>query len=113
MTSHGIAGIIPPMVTPFDAEGNVDEALHRAEVKPRACRHMLAANVHGLAVCGSTGEGHTVTTDETRRITASTMEEVEGRIPVITGIICDSTSGHERQSNGEGRWPILAWRHCR
>ena len=86
MTSHGITGIIPPMVTPFDAEGNVDEGLHRAEV-----RHMLAARVHGLAVCGSTGEGHTITTGETRSITASTMEEVEGRIPVITGIICDST----------------------
>ena len=74
------------MITPFDADGSVDEGLHRTEV-----RHMLAANVHGLAVCGSTGEGHTVTTEETVRITASTIEEVEGRIPVITGIICDST----------------------
>ena len=86
MTNHNIAGIIPPMITPFDAEGNVDETLHRAEV-----RHMLAAKVHGLAVCGSTGEGHTLTTEETVRITASTAEEVRGRIPVITGIICDST----------------------
>ena len=74
------------MVTPFDAEGNVDERLHRAEV-----RHMLAAKVHGLAVCGSTGEGHTLTTEETLRITASTIEEVKGQIPVITGIICNST----------------------
>ncbi len=86
MTSQDISGIIPPMVTPFDADGNVDEALHRAEV-----RHMLAAGVHGLAVGGSTGEGHTLTTDETLRITVSTMEEVKGQIPVITGIICDST----------------------
>ena len=75
------------MVTPFDAEGNVDERLHRAEV-----RYMLGAKVHGLAVCGSTGEGHTLTTDETVRITASTIEEVKGQIPVITGIICNSTS---------------------
>ena len=74
------------MITPFDADGNVDERLHRAEV-----RHMLGAKVHGLAVCGSTGEGHTVTTDETVRITASTTEEVQGQIPIITGIICDST----------------------
>ena len=87
MTTKDIAGIIPPMVTPFDAEGNVDERLHRAEV-----RYMLGAKVHGLAVCGSTGEGHTLTTDETVRITASTIEEVKGQIPVITGIICNSTS---------------------
>ena len=86
MTTKDIAGIVPPMVTPFDAEGNVDERLHRAEV-----RHMLAAKVHGLAVCGSTGEGHTLTTEETLRITASTIEEVKGQIPVITGIICNST----------------------
>ncbi|MDE0626786.1 MAG: dihydrodipicolinate synthase family protein [Bryobacterales bacterium] len=86
MTDHDIVGIVPPMVTPFDAEGGFDEALHRAEV-----RRMLAAKVHGVAVCGSTGEGHVVTTDETRRITAATLEEAQGRIPVITGIICNST----------------------
>ena len=86
MTNQDISGIIPPMITPFDADGNVDERLHRAEV-----RHMLGAKVHGLAVCGSTGEGHTVTTDETVRITAYTAEEVQGQIPIITGIICDST----------------------
>ena len=86
MTNQHISGIIPPMITPFDGDGNVDERLHRAEV-----RHMLGAKVHGVAVCGSTGEGHTVTTDETVRITASTAEEVQGQIPIITGIICDST----------------------
>ena len=86
MPNHEIHGIIPPMVTPFDSEGKVDEALHRDDV-----RYMLGANVHGLAVCGSTGEGHTVTTDETRAMTAATIEEVGGRIPVVTGIITNST----------------------
>ena len=87
MGENNIYGIVPPMVTPFDAEGNVDEDAHRAEV-----RYMVeSAQVHGLAVCGSTGEGHTITTDETRQITAATLEEVQGRIPVITGIIADST----------------------
>ena len=74
------------MVTPFDSEGKVDEALHRNDV-----HYMLGANVHGLAVCGSTGEGHTISTDETRTITAATIEEVGGRIPVVTGIITNST----------------------
>jgi 4-hydroxy-tetrahydrodipicolinate synthase len=50
------------------------------------------AKVHGLAVCGSTGEGHTLTTAETRRITEIVAKEVKGRIPVITGIITDSTA---------------------
>jgi 4-hydroxy-tetrahydrodipicolinate synthase len=87
MSTHSIQGIIPPLVTPFVSEDGIDEQAHRAEV-----RHMVeTAKVHGLAVCGSTGEGHTLTTDETRRITAWTIDEVKGRVPVITGIIADST----------------------
>ncbi len=86
MSLEKITGIIPPMVTPFDSEGRVDETLHRADV-----RALLATNVHGLAVCGSTGEGHAVTTDETRQVTAATVEEVDGRVPIVTGIITNST----------------------
>ena len=87
MNIQNIQGIIPPLVTPFIDDDSIDEQLHRAEV-----RHMVeSARVHGLAVCGSTGEGHTLTPDETRRITAWTVEEVNGRIPVIAGIIADST----------------------
>lgn len=82
-----IGGIIPPLVTPFRADGTIDEQAHRAEV-----RHMVErAGVHGLAVCGSTGEGHTLSTEETRRIVGWTVEEVRGRVPVIAGIITDST----------------------
>jgi 4-hydroxy-tetrahydrodipicolinate synthase len=82
-----IKGIIPPMVTPFDDDGAVIESAHRADV-----RFMVdQAHVPGLAVCGSTGEGHTITTDETRLITAATIEECAGRAVVITGIIANST----------------------
>jgi 4-hydroxy-tetrahydrodipicolinate synthase len=82
-----IKGIIPPIVTPFRADGSIDESLHRREVK-----YMVeTARVHGLAVCGSTGEGHTLTTDECRALVAWTMEEVRGRIPVIAGVITNST----------------------
>jgi len=82
-----LQGIIPPMVTPFDEDGEFLEAEHRADV-----RFMIAeASVPAVAVCGSTGEGHTVTTDETRRITGATVEEAAGRAAVITGIIANST----------------------
>lgn len=87
MNIHSIQGIIPPLVTPFVNDDAIDEQTHRAEV-----RHMVeTAKVHGLAVCGSTGVGHTLTTEETRRITAWTVDEVKGRVPVIAGIIADST----------------------
>lgn len=87
MKIETIGGIIPPLVTPFREDGSIDEQTHRAEVR-RMVEH---AAVHGLAVCGSTGEGHTLTTEETRRIVAWTVEEVRDRVPVIAGIIADST----------------------
>jgi 4-hydroxy-tetrahydrodipicolinate synthase len=81
-----LQGIIPPMTTPFDRRGEIDEAAFRHDL-----RYLLEAGVHGVAVGGSTGEGHTLTTDEIRRLTAVALEEVGGRIPVITGIIANST----------------------
>ncbi len=87
MNHSHIRGIIPPLVTPFREDGSIDEQAHRAEV-----RFMVEqAGIHGLAVCGSTGEGHTLSTEETRRIVGWTVEEVKGRVPVIAGIITDST----------------------
>ncbi len=82
-----IHGIIPPMVTPFDESGELDEAAHRAEVRLL----VEEIGVPGIAVCGSTGEGQAVTTDETRRITGAAVEEAAGRATVITGIITNST----------------------
>ena len=81
-----IRGIVPPMTTPFSAAGGIDEAAFRAEA-----RFLLAAGVHGLAVAGSTGEGHALSTDEVCRLTAIAVEEADGRVPVIAGIIVDST----------------------
>lgn len=82
-----IYGIVPPMVTPFTEAEEVDEAALRADV-----RHLVErAHVHGLAVGGSTGEGHTLATDELRQIVGAALEEAQGRVPVIAGIIVDST----------------------
>jgi 4-hydroxy-tetrahydrodipicolinate synthase len=83
-----ISGIVPPMTTPFRSDDTIDEGALRADT-----RYLIeTARVHGLAVTGSTGEGHALTTDEVRRITAVVSEEVRGRVPVITGIITDSTA---------------------
>ena len=82
-----IAGIIPPLVTPFTEDEKVDEAALRADV-----RYMIEqAGVHGLVVGGSTGEGHTLTTDELRRVVGAAVDEAAGRVPVLAGLIVDST----------------------
>ena len=83
-----IYGIVPPITTPFRADGTIDEECLRAEA-----RYLIdTAKVHGIACSGSTGEGHTMTTDEIRRVSAIVTEEADGRIPVITGIISNSTA---------------------
>ena len=87
MNEH-IFGIVPPMTTPFRDDDTIDETALRAET-----RHLIeTARVHGLAVGGSTGEGHALSTDELRRIAAVVTEEARGRVPVIAGIITDSTA---------------------
>ncbi len=83
---HKIRGIIPPATTPFTADGAIDFSAHRAQL-----RWLLDAGVHGLAVGGSTGEGHTLEIEEFRRLIAETLEEVGDKVPVIAGIIVDST----------------------
>jgi 4-hydroxy-tetrahydrodipicolinate synthase len=76
------------MVTPFRQDGSIDEDALRNEA-----RYLIdTAKVHGLAVCGSTGEGHTLSTEETRRIAAVVIEEAAGQVPVIVGIIANSTA---------------------
>ncbi len=54
-----IEGIIPPIITPFDADGTINTRLIGKEMK--IC---LDAGVHGLSVGGSTGEGPTLRDEE-------------------------------------------------
>ena len=83
-----LTGILPPMVTPFHGSDEaIDEQALRQDI-----RYMLeAGKVHGIVVGGSTGEGHTLTTDELRHLVSVTVDEVNGRLPVVAGIIVDST----------------------
>lgn len=57
--SKKIAGIIPPIVTPFDPDGSIN--LKLAEKEMKIC---LDAGVHGISVGGSTGEGPTLRDEE-------------------------------------------------
>lgn len=86
MNLDKVNGIIPPIVTPFTANGDIDEAAFRDIVK-----FNLKKKVHGVCVGGSSGEGHTLTVEEFARLMEITVEEVNGAIPVLAGIIANST----------------------
>jgi 4-hydroxy-tetrahydrodipicolinate synthase len=81
-----IEGILPPLATPLAADESVDEKALR-----EMARFMLNQGVNGLVVGGSSGEGFNLETDELRRITAVTAEELGDRGPLIAGIIANST----------------------
>jgi 4-hydroxy-tetrahydrodipicolinate synthase len=79
-------GVIPPMTTPFRKDGEIDFELVGPQME-----WLIGAGVHGVAAGGSTGEGHTLDHQEYRDLMAATVESAKGRIPVIAGIIVDST----------------------
>jgi 4-hydroxy-tetrahydrodipicolinate synthase len=81
-----LTGIIPPIVTPFTANGDVDEQAFRGVV-----RFMVKKKVHGICVGGSSGEGHTYSAEEFKRLNEIACEEVNGAMPVVAGIIVNST----------------------
>jgi 4-hydroxy-tetrahydrodipicolinate synthase len=81
-----LTGIIPPIVTPFNRSGEIDEAALREHI-----RFMLDKGVDGLCAGGSTGEGYTLNLSELARLVEVTADEVAGRVPIVAGIITNST----------------------
>lgn len=82
-----LTGVIPPLVTPFDADENIDTDALRAEV-----RLHLAAGVHGICVTGSTGDGQMLSVEQSVAVASTAVDEAGGAVPVIAGIIRDSTA---------------------
>ena len=68
------------LVTPFDKNGNVDEAGVR-----RLARRQIDAGIHFLVPCGTTGESPTLTEDERVRVVELVVQEAAGRVPVLAG----------------------------
>ncbi len=68
------------LVTPFDKNGNVDEAGVR-----RLAKRQIEAGIHFLVPCGTTGESPTLSEDERVRVVELVVEEAAGKVPVLAG----------------------------
>ena len=77
--SMHIGGILTAMVTPFDANGGLDE-----NAAVRLMHHLLENGSDGLVLAGSTGEGATMTDEEKVRLWELGVAET-GDAPVIAG----------------------------
>lgn len=81
-----LKGIVAPFTTPFAENDDVDFQAISAQVD-----WLIDNGVHGLAAGGSTGEGHALDRGEHRDVLAATVEAAAGRVPVVAGIISNST----------------------
>ncbi|NVO14467.1 MAG: dihydrodipicolinate synthase family protein [Rhodoplanes sp.] len=79
-------GVIPPVVTPVDADENVDEAGFRKLIS-----HCIDNGLHGIFVAGSNGECLALTQAERDRAIGIAIDEAAGRVPVMAGTMDSST----------------------
>ncbi len=75
-----LTGLGTALVTPFTRDGAVDEAAVRLLV-----RRQVAAGVHFVSPCGTTGEAPTLSQAEKLRSVEIVLDEVAGRVPVLPG----------------------------
>jgi 4-hydroxy-tetrahydrodipicolinate synthase len=81
------AGVIPATLLAFNDDFSVNESETR-----RHLRHVAA--VHGvtaITVNGHASEVHACTIDEQRRLLAIAREEVQGRLPIVSGVYADGS----------------------
>ncbi|WP_394263353.1 dihydrodipicolinate synthase family protein [Trueperella sp.] len=79
-------GVIPPVVAPLTADGELDIASYERHIN-----RMVDAGVDGLFILGSSGEVVFSTDERRKQIITETMRIVEGRVPVLVGVIDTTT----------------------
>jgi len=81
-----LRGILPPIVTPFDAARRLDE-----KSAERLCGHMLAGGAAGLFALGTSGEGPYVSPAEREALLRIVVRSAGGSVPVLAGVLAPGT----------------------
>src|ERR1700730_15397969 len=92
-------GVFPAMTTPFTAEDELDLKLFVKNLDAQ-----LQAGVHGLIIGGSLGEASTITQEEKEQLVKTSVEKVDGRIPVVLNIAEASTMEAVKQTKYARKW---------
>ena len=75
------------IVTPFKANGSVDEPALRSLVA-----WQVESGIHFLVPCGTTGETPTLSREEWLHVVKVTIEVVAGRVPIVAGATSNCTA---------------------
>ncbi len=80
------SGVFPPMITIFTSKFEVDEKATRQHID-----WLIEKGAHGIIPCGSTGEFPSITEAERKKIIEFTIDQVNGRVPVVAGTASTAT----------------------
>lgn len=75
-----LKGVYPAMATPLNAEEKIDTASLRKLV-----HYLIKGGIHGLVALGSTGEFPAMNESMRQQVIETTLEEVNGQIPILIG----------------------------
>ena len=98
-----ITGVLTALVTPFHADGSIDDAGIQRHVD-----RQVEAGIHGLVPLGTTGEFTTMTHEERKHVTEAVIEAAAGRIGVFPHTGAQSTaetielSVHAQKAGAQG-----------
>ena len=73
-------GAATALVTPFAADGSVDY-----DAFGKLIDWQIAGGIDALVICGTTGEGSTLTDEEHKECIRFAAEKIAGRVPMIAG----------------------------
>jgi N-acetylneuraminate lyase len=76
-----LSGLIAATFTPMRPDGSLNLAMAKPIVD-----HLIHSGVSGLYVCGSTGEGPLLTTEERKETAAAYVEAAARRVPVVVQV---------------------------
>lgn len=81
MKGERLDGLIAATYTPFDDSSSLNVTVVGPMVE-----HLLGCGINGLYVCGSTGEGMSLSSDERKIVAEAYVRAANGRVPVIVQV---------------------------
>jgi 4-hydroxy-tetrahydrodipicolinate synthase len=81
-----LGSILTAMITPFDADGNVDE-----DAAVALMHHLVEHGSDGLVICGTTGEASTLDDEEHLGMIRLAVEEMSDDCTIVAGVGSNDT----------------------
>ena len=75
-----LKGVLPAMITPLTADGDLNERALRKLID-----FLIDGGVHGIFAIGTTGEFYGLTNDQYRAALEISLDQTAGRVPVYAG----------------------------